>query len=154
MNFDTKLLRQAFGQFATGIAVVTVQTQTGKKLGLTINSFSSVSLDPPLLLFSLDKKSRVFDAFLKASAIGISVLNEHQQSVSDNFAKQHETGLENSFSLKTGAPLLMESLANFDCEVRFHYEGGDHIIFVGEIIDFKKNEGKPLLYFSGKYHTI
>ena len=153
---NTQALRNALGKFATGIAISTTVDKTGALHGLTINSFSSVSLDPPLVLFCIDKKARVFPHFLHCHAFGISVLSEAQQHLSQLFASEvtEKFASVSTYSLQTGVPLLQDSLSTFDCELFQCYEGGDHLIFVGKVVEFESREGNPLLYYGGNYSLL
>lgn len=153
---NPQALRNALGKFATGIAISTTVDASGAWHGLTINSFSSVSLDPPLVLFCIDKKARVFSHFLHCHAFGISVLSDTQQHLSQLFASGETEKFASvaTYSLHTGVPLLQESLSTFDCELFQWYEGGDHLIFVGKVVGFESREGNPLLYYGGNYSLL
>ena len=150
---DPIKLRNALGQFATGVTIITTTDETGAKVGLTANSFSSVSLDPPLVLWSLAKTANSMPVFLKSEHFAIHVLHSGQREVSNHFASKAvdkfssvdtETGLH-------GLPLLSECAARFQCKKAYEYEGGDHVIFVGEVLDYQQIEKDPLLFHGGKY---
>lgn len=157
MPIDQREFRAALGQFATGITVVTARSQSGELLGITANSFNSVSLDPPLVLFSLDKRALSLAAFEAAGSFAINVLNDTQDDVSRNFARamgDKWAGVDFEH-WETGSPILPGCLANFDCRTHAIYEGGDHRIFVGEVLRFNAStEGGPLLYFRGGYAAL
>ena len=148
-------LRRAFAQFATGITVVTARAADGTPVGLTVNSFSSVSLDPPLALWCLGRASANYDAFRLAERHMINVLAADQLEVAkrfatrgpDRFAGQH-------FSVTdTGLPRLDGCIAWFECAIRSCYEEGDHVILVGRIDSFEVAPGRPLIFHDSRYVT-
>ena len=148
---DQKAFRQALGRFATGVAVVTTMDDHGQPHGLTINSFASVSLDPPLVLWSLDKRSQQLPVFSESGFYGINILSAQQKRISDLFASfmgerfdklVWETG-------ETGAPLFPDALACLDCKLEKVIEGGDHVILLGRVIGIESRDGDPLLYYGG-----
>ncbi len=154
---DGKAFRNALGRFATGIAVVTAADREGPTVGFTVNSFSSVSLTPPLILFSLDRTSSGFDALVNAEAYAVNVLGAEQEDLSDRFASSREDRWEGVDWKpgKTGVPLLPQAVAYFECTPYAQYEGGDHDIFVGEVQAYEADENAaPLLYFGGGYHRL
>lgn len=149
---DPAELRKAFGTFATGVTIITTSHE-GRRYGVTANSFSSVSLDPPLVLWSLAKSSSSLAAFADAPVFAIHVLGADQQSLSDRFAK---SGADKFAGLETvagvgEAPLLEGCAARFECTSVYRYEGGDHIIFVGRIERFDHAPAEPLLFHGGRY---
>ncbi len=152
-TFDTRGFRSALGAFATGVTVITTLGRNGAPTGLTANSFNSVSLDPPLVLWSLAKKAFSLQDFTAAQHWAVHVLSADQETISNQFAR----GGENKFAgvaLETspeGTPLLRDCAARFECTTTFQYEGGDHIIFVGEVKRFRKTEMPPLVFHAGKY---
>jgi flavin reductase (DIM6/NTAB) family NADH-FMN oxidoreductase RutF len=156
MNFDARSFRNALGSFATGITVVTSVGPDGEPLGFTANSFNSVSLEPPLVLFSLDRGAYSLKAFEAAGVFAINVLREDQQEVSTSFAR----ALSNKWdgvpfeTWETGCPIFTEALANFECETTSMHDGGDHVIFVGRVLALRTTEGRPLLYFRGAYRQL
>ncbi len=156
MNFDTRSFRSALGTFATGITVVTSIGPDGERLGFTANSFNSVSLDPPLVLFSLDRRAYSLKAFEAAGVFAINVLREDQEQVSTAFAR----ALSNKWdsvtfeTWETGCPILADALANFECETKSMHDGGDHVIFVGQVLALRTGEGRPLLYYRGAYRQL
>ena len=156
MNFDSHMFRRALGTFATGITVVTSVAADGELLGFTANSFNSVSLDPPLVLFSLDRRAYSLKAFEAAGVFAINVLREDQEQVSTAFAR----ALSNKWdsvtfeTWETGCPILADALANFECETKSMHDGGDHVIFVGQVLALRTGEGRPLLYYRGAYRQI
>ncbi len=154
MTVDRIEFRNALGNFATGITVVTAKGPDGELLGITANSFNSVSLDPPLVLFSLDRGAYSLKSFEASGAFAINVLCEDQENLSSNFAKSLAdkwTDVEYE-TWETGSPILKGAIAAFDCEVHSMYDGGDHIIFIGKVLRMRADpDRRPLLYFRGKY---
>jgi len=153
--FDHPGFRQALGVFATGVTVVTTKEPTGTYKGLTVNSFSSVSLDPPLVLWSLARDSANMPAFAWAAHFAVNVLAADQESFSSHFAISGEErfdGIPFEEGLG-GAPLLAGCVARFQCETRHRYEGGDHLIFVGEVLAFDTDDRPALLFHKGVYGT-
>lgn len=150
---DPKEFRNALGQFATGVTIVTTIEDTGKPIGVTASSFNSVSLDPPLVLWSLAKTARSMPAYQNSGGFNVHVLASHQDALSNQFARSSDDKFVDVEWTKCadGFPLLPECAALFRCKTTYQYEGGDHIIFVGEVIDFKRNELPPLLFHSGRY---
>ena len=148
--------RLALGRFATGIAIVTTTDENGTPMGLTVNSFNSVSLDPPLVLWSLDKGSNQIDAFRNSGFYGVSILAHDQELASNLFASMAEDRFEKILwsRAKTGAPLIDGSLARIDCKTEQIIEGGDHIILLGRVVDIAVSEGEPLLYYGGGYRSL
>lgn len=150
---DPKAFRAALGSFATGVTVITTVSRTGEPVGLTANSFNSVSLDPPMVLWSLAKKAFSLPDFMAAKHWAVHVLSADQESLSNQFARAGQdkfAGVEYTRS-EQGVPLLSNCSARFECTGTFQYEGGDHIIFVGEVNQFQKSECAPLLFHGGKY---
>lgn len=154
--FDPTAFRSALGSFATGVTIVTARDGEGRPVGLTANSFNSVSLDPPMVLWSLSLHSRSLPVFRDADNWAVHVLAADQQAMSDRFATP---GVDKFDGLSLadgpeGAPLIEGSAARFGCRARFEYEGGDHAIFLGEVVDFDRREAEPLIYHGGRYGRI
>ena len=150
------LFRQVMGNFATGITVVTTRDANGNPYGLTVNSFTSVSLDPVLVLVCLDNRLSGLDSFKNSKHFGVSILSDRQEDISRMFAKKDsERPSSIYFEGKLGLPLIRQSLAVMECEVKNVYAGGDHQIFLGEVMaaEVLHPEG-TLLYFRGKYHRL
>jgi acyl-CoA synthetase (AMP-forming)/AMP-acid ligase II/flavin reductase (DIM6/NTAB) family NADH-FMN oxidoreductase RutF len=148
--------RKALGTFTTGVTVVTTKGEDGCDIGLTANSFNSVSLDPPMVLWSLARSSLSINAFLAARHFAVHVLSSEQQEISQRFARR---GIDkfSSLELERGPdniPLLSECAARFICETTYHYEGGDHIIFVGTVRRFEQWDKPPLLFHGGQYGRL
>ena len=153
---DSSLYRRACGQFATGITVVTVVDSKGNPHGMTVNSFSSVSLDPPLVLVSIDLRNAILGHFLATSFFAINVLAEHQEHLSRRFSHTTADRFEGIewHSAASGTPLLNEALAHLECSVTRTFEAGDHTILIGEVLRAGYREGKPLLYFDSRYQNL
>jgi len=148
--------RQVMGHFATGITIVTTRDGGGKPYGLTVNSFTSVSLNPVLVLVCLDNKLTGLQSFKDTKHFGVSILSEHQEDMSRMFAKKDsERPPSIYFEGPLGMPLLKNSLAVMECEVINVYAGGDHQIFLGEVKTAQvfRLDG-ALLYFRGKYQRL
>jgi flavin reductase (DIM6/NTAB) family NADH-FMN oxidoreductase RutF len=158
-GFTPGEFRKALGHFPTGVAVVTARAPDGLLLGTTVSSFNSVSLEPPLVLFSLARAALGFPAWQTAAAWGISVLDETQDGLSTRFAQARGakwSGFE-PIAGATGVPLIPGALAWFECEQYAHHDGGDHVIFVGRVVALGRPAGAarhPLVFFAGRYHQI
>ena len=149
--------RQVMGNFATGITVVTTKDTSGKPYGLTVSSFTSVSLNPVLVLVCFENKLSGLQAFKDSRHFGVSILSEHQEDLSRMFAtKDSDRPASVYFEGKLGMPLLHNSLAVMECETVEVYAGGDHQIFLGEVksVEVLQAGQGPLLYFRGKYRHI
>lgn len=148
--------RQAAGRFATGITVATAVDREGQPHGLTVNSFTSVSLNPPLVLICLGHHTSAVECFRHAKHFGINMLAEDQRWLSDHFARKgydRFEGLEWHRG-KTGVPLLPGVVAIMECDVHRQFAVGDHDIFVGEVVRVEIQEKAPLLYFASGYHRV
>ena len=147
----------ALGCFATGVTVVTCVDTEGRPFGLTVNSFTSVSLSPPLLLVCIARRARCAPALLAAGHFAVNVLQTGQQPASIRFSTRDEDrfGTTPWSTGETGAPLLMDSLGVFECERHAVHEGGDHHILLGRVIKARFDAGlDPLLYFRGRYRRL
>jgi len=150
--FDTKLFRRCVGQFATGVTVITAQIGD-ERVGVTANSFSSLSLDPPLVLWSIARSSRSFAAFQKAAHFAINVLSTDQLALSQGFSS---SATDKFAGVRwqpgsTGAPVLDGVVARIECRVHAKIDGGDHVIIVGHVEGFERFDGDPLLFVQGRY---
>ncbi len=150
---DARQFRQALGSFATGVTIVTTRDASGQDIGLTANSFNSVSIDPPLVLWSLARKAKSHPAFSEAKYFAVHILASDQESLSTRFAT---SGADKFGGLVVGrgageVPLLNGCAARFVCRTTYRYEGGDHEIFVGEVTDFEHFDRAPLIFQKGKY---
>jgi 3-hydroxy-9,10-secoandrosta-1,3,5(10)-triene-9,17-dione monooxygenase reductase component len=152
-SFDATEFRKALGSFATGVTIITARAPDGAKIGLTANSFNSVSLEPPLVLWSLANNAMSFDAFRAASHWAVHVLGAEQEDLSGRFARRGEdkfAGLDTDDG-EGGVPLLRGCAARFECRTVSQYQGGDHLIFIGEVLRFDRDETAPLVFHGGKY---
>ena len=150
---DPRDFRTALGTYATGVTIITAVAADGKPYGLTCNSFASVSLNPPLVLWSLGMFSQGLSVFQNASHFAINVLGASQQALATKFAKPSEgkfAGVEWTRGLGN-APLLADSVANFQCRAANRYYGGDHVIFLGAVEAYSYNRYEPLLFACGGY---
>jgi len=160
MPADPEDLRLAMRQWTTGVTIVTVKHK-GRRHGMTVSSFTSVSLTPPLLLVSLEQVTNTHKLVKAAGTFGVSILDQSQREISDRFAGRiadvtdRFAGLE-TFTLITGAPLMATgALAWFDCRVVATYEAGNHTVFIGEVLAVKTgNSGRPLIYFNRDYRSL
>lgn len=157
MSEHLRSFRDALGHFATGVAIITIKGPDGAPIGLTVNSFASVSLDPPLVLWSLDRMSDRFDAFMRAEHYAVNILGDANQALSRRLSRKGEFTLDGE-PLRTGAhgvPILSCAIAGFECRIEQRHEGGDHIIFVGRVLDYAHtSHGRPLVYYRGRYRVL
>lgn len=155
-EFDSRAFRRALGNFATGVTVVTATTPEGKKTGVTANSFNSVSLEPPLILWSIDKRSGSCTVFEQASHFAVNILAANQIDLSNHFARPGEdkfAGVDHQPGLG-GAPLLPDCAASFQCENWQRVDGGDHWILIGKVVAFDDAGRAPLVYHQGSYAVV
>ena len=152
----TPAFRAALGMFATGVTIVTVRTASGELVGLTANSFNSVSLSPPLVLWSLGKSAASMAAFSAGSHYAINILGADQKQLAERFATKgvdRWQGVAHTYG-EHGAPLITGAVASFECMNRSRYDEGDHVVFVGEVQRCQHRTGAaPLLYHGGKFYT-
>jgi len=151
--FDARAYRNALGCFATGVTIITTRRPNGEYVGLTANSFTSVSLDPPLILWSLDRRANSLPAFEESLHFAVNVLAKGQADLSTRFAKAGENKFD-GLKLQQGiggVPLLDGCAARFQCKSEFRYWGGDHIIFIGRVEAFDSCGHPPLLFVRGRY---
>ena len=155
--FDTRDLRQALSAFGTGVTVVTTLDADARPVGVTANSFNSVSLEPPIVLWSLRKASPSLPAFDACGRFVINVLTLDQVPISQRFASrlgEKFAGLEFDSGVG-GVPLLAGCCARFQCRNTVRHAGGDHVVFISEVVDFDRAEERlPLLYFGGAYRKL
>ncbi len=141
------------GCFATGVAVVTALDKNGTRAGITINSFNSVSLQPPLVLWSIANEAQSFETFATAEHFAVNVLAMHQRDICEQFAVRGGDkfkGLECSEGI-AGIPILPEYSAVFECAAEHRYDGGDHVILVGRVLGFDDRKSDPLIFYRGHY---
>ena len=164
MAISTDLFRRAMSRFATGVTVVTTTDSSGGPHGLTVNSFTSVSLEPPLVLFCLDREAGCFDVFAKATKFAVSILSSDQSTLSDRFARIVGDRF-NGAAYRIGAigcPIIVGALAAVECEIAQRHDGGDHEILVGRVLEICDEESRddddaavaPLLYYRGGYARL
>jgi 3-hydroxy-9,10-secoandrosta-1,3,5(10)-triene-9,17-dione monooxygenase reductase component len=153
---DPRELRQALGAFATGVTIVTTRTAGGGPVGLTANSFNSVSLDPPLVLWSLALTSQHIDVFRRAGCWAVHILSAGQESLSARFASRVPDRFAGVLWTEGdgGVPLIEGCSARFVCRTAFEYEGGDHAIFVGQVSELTRDQAPPLIYHGGRYARV
>ncbi len=155
---DQRVFRDALGTFATGVCVVTAVPDEGAPIGMTINSFSSVSLEPPLVLWSIQNDSECFDAFNGIDRFAISVLSGDQEAYSNLYATKGDHALSDGHyhMAGKGTAVISDALAAFECRVWARYPGGDHTIIVGEVLAVNPGQGAgaPLLFHQGRYARI
>ncbi len=156
VNFDKNEFRKTLGQFATGVTIVTTNDKGGLPVGMTCSSFNSLSLDPPMVLWSIAKSAYGLQAFSSAKYFNVHVLCSDQDQISNNFAKAgHDKFKGIKFSKGLGGiPILERYAALFECETTHQYDGGDHIIMVGTVIAFKHKKSNPLVFHGGCYAGI
>lgn len=154
MSIEGRELRNALGRFATGVCVITTTTPEQKAIGMTANSFAAVSLDPPLVLWSLQNSSEVYQEYAAARYFNINVLSSEQTDHSNEYARKGEHLLkpEHFRPGKYGAPVIRDALVTFECELDATHAGGDHLIIVGRVHSMShRPTGRPLLFYSGAY---
>lgn len=156
-QFDCRAFRDTLGCFATGVAVLTARSASGEAVGVTISSFNSVSLDPPLVLWSLSDNSPNLAVFRQAPYFAVNILAANQQALSDRFAAR---GIERFAGLAVrdglgGAPLLDGCCAWFECRNEAQHAGGDHLIFIGRVQNHARGEEQlPLIFHAGRYREL
>lgn len=153
MSDEQKKFRTALGKFPTGVTIITTRDPSGIAVGVTASSFNSVSLNPPLILWSLGRDSATLNSFCAAEGFNVHVLGNHQSDLSNTFAR---TGSNKFAGLNiddpcSPYPLLPDYAALFRCKTKHQYDGGDHIIFVGEVQSFDTRDVEPLIYCGGRY---
>jgi flavin reductase (DIM6/NTAB) family NADH-FMN oxidoreductase RutF len=153
MTIDPVGFRRALGCFPTGVAVATTLGADGKPVGITISSFNSVSLDPPLVLWSIDKSALCYEEFTTADYFAVNVLSLHELELSARFAQRTGdkfSGLDYR-SGTGGVPILPEFAACFECASEHRYDGGDHTILVGRVVAFEDHDKEPLIFHRGQF---
>jgi 3-hydroxy-9,10-secoandrosta-1,3,5(10)-triene-9,17-dione monooxygenase reductase component len=155
-HVDAVTFRRCCSRFATGIAIATVRDAAGQPHGLTVNSFTSVSLNPPLVLICLDYSCNVLSLFREAKHFGICVLREDQEDLSTRFALRGADRFD-GVAYRWGpdeVPLVERSVAWFACRTVQVVESGDHAIFIGEVLNAEQGEGRPLVYYDSRYQRL
>lgn len=155
--FENREFRNCMGEFATGVCVVTAKNKNGTLYGVTINSFSSVSLEPPLVLYCIDKHADNYENIVNFESFNIHILSENQQDISNSFAKPANVQWGDvSYEIDdNGNPIISNCNAFIKCKKYDTLDGGDHTVILGEVMSFNvESEGKPLIYYKGKYTKV
>ncbi len=153
-SVDSLDFRNAMARFASGVTVVTTHDAAGKPVAFTASAFSSLSLDPPLILVCLDRKADSFPAFHEAGHFTVSILAAHQAEHGMRFATKSAdkfAGVTVDSGEVTGIPLIPEALVHLECRTHQHLDGGDHVIIIGEVLRAQSNDQEPLLHFNRKF---
>lgn len=153
---DAATYRDVMGAFATGVTIITVGDAEGNRLGVTASSFNTVSLDPPLILWSLALKAPSLKSFRDTDHFAVNVLADHQRDIALQFARPATdkfAGIATEYGL-TGAPLITDALAHIECRIAARYPGGDHEIMLGEVLSLRRREGSPLVFQRGGFHGL
>ena len=155
MPIDDARFRLAMSHFASGVTVVTT-SHDGKLFGMTVASFASLSLHPPLVLVCIEHAVKTHDAIAGSGKFGVSILNSKQTDVSNRFASRAEDKFAGTDVVhgELGVPLIAGAITRLECRVSEKLEGGDHTIFVGEVVDAQTEEGEPLVYYRSGYREI
>lgn len=155
-GFDSRAFRDALGMFATGIAVITTRGPGGRRIGLTVNSFNSVSLDPPLIVWSLSLYSPLLQEFERCERYAVNILAADQVDLSQRFASSFSDkfGDIETADSAGGVPLLQGCCAWLECRNEARHPGGDHLVFIGMVERIARADRDPLLYFRGRYRTL
>jgi len=153
---DSQHLRNVFGHFATGVTVITTQDKSGAPSGLTANAFTSLSLDPPLVLICVDKKAQCYSCFEESKLFAVNFLGEEQEKIARRFATK---GAEKFSGItwhrgNNGLPLLDGAIGYIECKIVQGHDGGDHTIYVGEVLGASASGERPLLFFKGRYRRL
>lgn len=158
MSIDPVDFRKVLGRYATGVTVATAALPDGRRAGLTVNSFTSVSLKPPLVLFCLENQAAAMEVFSVASHYAINILAASQEDSSRAFAQRGQGAerwqIQKVSTTAAGSPQLDEALATIDCRISQRILAGDHTILLGEVVDLKLREGQPLLYWASQYSQL
>jgi flavin reductase (DIM6/NTAB) family NADH-FMN oxidoreductase RutF len=157
MSIDGREFRDALGCFATGVCVITTQAGGGQPVGMTVNSFAAVSLDPALVLWSLQNTSEMYELWLNANTFAVNILRKDQRNLASQYARKgdHVLTAEHFEPGTTGVPVLHESLVSFECELAVTHPGGDHIILIGQVLEMhNRDNGEPLLFCAGGYREL
>ena len=156
MPVSKEEFRRALGHFAASVAVVTTKLQGGSRAGITVTAFSSLSLEPPLVLVCIDKRARLHDELQEGSYFAVNMLKEDQELISRRFASSQGDQFEDVGATEgaTGSPLITGALAYIECKTVDRLPGGDHTIVVGQVEAAQVSEGKPLIYFRGGYAQL
>jgi flavin reductase (DIM6/NTAB) family NADH-FMN oxidoreductase RutF len=155
---DGRRFRRALGEFATGVAIVTARTPSRDALGMTVSSFNSVSIDPPLILFSVDRKALSLPALQQAPGYAVNILGKHQAELANRFARTgaDKWSMVDHVEGVAEAPLIKGALVHFECMPYAAYDGGDHVIFVGRVMRYATHaqQPTPLVFFRGCFQEL
>ena len=157
MAIDSRAFRDALGLFPTGVCIVSAVDGEDSAIGMTVNSFSALSLEPPLVLWCIQKDSDRFEAFSNADGFGVSILAEDQQPLSNRYAQKQDYALSpGSYRIGgSGQPVLEQCLGSFECRLWQEVDGGDHVIMIGEVVAMEsRDKEQPLLFFGGDYRQL
>lgn len=152
-EFDSRAFRNALGRFSTGVTVVTTGVN-GSVHGMTANAFTSVSLNPPLILVSIGLQARMHAHLKEGTRFGVSVLSQDQLAYAWHFAGRAQEGWQPVFAWRGEVPLVAEALAHFECTVRTAYPGGDHTLFLGHVDHLWHRDGSPLTFYRGHFFGL
>jgi flavin reductase (DIM6/NTAB) family NADH-FMN oxidoreductase RutF len=159
LSFNSQRFRRTLSKFVTGVVIATTCESDGKRVGLTVNSFTSLSLDPPLILFNVGKNASSIAAWRKAEYFAVNILNESQETISNRFARSNVDKWESvtSSTGQIGVPTITNALAVLECKAYARYSGGDHEIIVGHVVALREHPTKskgPLVFFDGGYRRL
>ncbi|MDZ7643036.1 MAG: flavin reductase family protein [Woeseiaceae bacterium] len=155
-TIDEKAFRKAMGKFATGVTIMTCRAEDDRAVGMTVNSFTSVSLEPPLVSRCVNRQIIPTPAFGQTGHFAVHVLHRDQEELSNHFAVDREDkfdGIEHDNGI-AGTPILTDFLAVYQCEVSDRIDAGDHFILVGKLVDYEIRDGEPLIFHQGRYHSL
>jgi len=156
MPIESNELRRVMGHFATGVTIITTVSKSGAPFGLTANAFTSVSLNPPLLLVAVDKKAESYPHFEESKVFTVNILSDEQETLSRKFAVSGGDKFQGvAYQMgANGVPILDGALAYLECKLYAVYDGGDHTLFLGEIEEARTREIKPLIFYRGGYRAL
>lgn len=153
---DAREIRHVMGHFATGVTIVTTKDKAGVPTGITANAFSSLSLDPPMVLVCIDKKANCYDCFEDSRVFAVNLLGEHQEHLANRFATKGIEKFQDTPWRMSGReiPLLDETIGHIECAVSHACDGGDHTIYLGKVLHAQAAGDRPLLFFKGRYQRL
>ena len=156
VSVDSNSFRRACAKFATGVTIATILAPDGTPHGMTANSFTSVSCDPPLVLLCVDHRTSILTSFRSNLHFGVNVLSEDQRDLSMRFAQKGQDRFDQLpwIAGKTGVPLIENALASFECRITERVTAGDHDIIIGEVLWARIREGRPLVFFNSAYGSL
>jgi flavin reductase (DIM6/NTAB) family NADH-FMN oxidoreductase RutF len=155
-GLDKSQFCRTCAKFPTGVTIVTVLDREGGPHGLTVSSFTSVSLEPPLILVCVDHRANVLEHFRRSESLAINVLDETQQELSVRFARRGENRFDGIawYPGQNGVPLIPGAIAHFECGIQRTVDAGDHTIFIAEVLGVSSREGRPLIYYGSGYRKL